>query len=251
MKFVLTGGGTGGHVYPALAIADSLKTRYPDADFLYVGIRGRAEEKIVPDLGYRIAFVTSAGMAGGMKGKLTAAVKIGIGCIQALTIIASYRPDAVIGTGGYASVPAVLAAALLRKVGLGRTKIFIHEQNYAPGRWNRMVSRHADRVWTSFADTEKFLPGASVEFTGYPVRSQILRGDKSEARGKLGLDQNARVHQPWVGLCLWAPALPNLDLGMRATIFVPCTHFDPCASRSQPRSHPRHGIRSFQFSLLA
>ncbi len=193
MKFVLTGGGTGGHVYPALAIAESLKTRYDTAEFLYIGVRGRAEEKIVPELGYQISFVASAGVTGGLSGKLSAGLRIGIGCLQAMAILTRFKPDAIIGTGGYASVPAVLAASMLRKLGLSKVKIFIHEQNYAPGRWNRMISRQADRVWTSFIDSAKFLPGADVEFTGYPVRSQISRTEKAEARRKLGLDQQARV----------------------------------------------------------
>ncbi len=193
MKFVLTGGGTGGHVYPALAIAESLKTRYDTAGFLYIGVRGRAEEKIVPGLGYPISFVASAGVTGGLTGKLGAGLRIGIGCLQALWILIRFRPDAIIGTGGYASVPAVLAASVLRKLGLSKAKIFTHEQNYAPGRWNRLISRHADRVWTSFIDSAKFLPGADVEFTGYPVRSQISRIDKVAARRKLGLDEKARV----------------------------------------------------------
>ncbi len=193
MKFVLTGGGTGGHVYPALAIAESLKTRYDTAEFLYIGVRGRAEEKIVPELGYPINFVASAGMTGALTGRLGAGVRIGIGCLQALWILIRFRPDAIIGTGGYASVPAVLAASVLGKLGLSKAKIFIHEQNYAPGRWNRLISRHADRVWTSFADSAKFLPGADVEFTGYPVRPQISRIDKVAARRELGLEKNARV----------------------------------------------------------
>lgn len=193
MKFVLTGGGTGGHVYPALAIADSLKAHYKDAEFLYIGVRGRAEEKIVPQSGYRIKFVISAGLTGGPRSKLSAALRIGVGCMQAVAILLRHRPDCVIGTGGYASVPAVLAAVILRRLGLGKAKIFIHEQNYTPGRWNRMISRFADRVWTSFADSGKFLPGAKVEFTGYPVRPQIVPGDKAQARRKLSVPTDAKV----------------------------------------------------------
>lgn len=193
MKFVLTGGGTGGHVYPALAIAESLKARYDTAEFLYIGVRGRAEEEIVPELGYPISFVASAGVTGGFGGKLAAGLRIGAGFLQALAILTRFKPDAIVGTGGYASVPAVLAASLLRKLGLSKVKIFIHEQNYAPGRWNKMISRHADRVWTSFIDSAKFLPGADVEFTGYPVRPQISSMEKTEARRKLNLDDAARV----------------------------------------------------------
>ena len=195
MKFILTGGGTGGHVYPAIAIAESIRSHYADARFLYIGVRGRAEEKIVPQLGFRIRFVTSAGVAGGAPGisLLLSSFKLAAGLAQALFIVAGFRPDVVIGTGGYASVPAVLATVILKKLGLSRAKIFIHEQNYAPGHWNRIVSRLADRVWTSFEDSHRLLPGARVEFTGYPVRQQIVAQDQARARIELGVPPDSRV----------------------------------------------------------
>ena len=195
MKFILTGGGTGGHVYPAIAIAESIRSHFADSSFLYIGVRGRAEEKIVPQLGFRIRFVIGSGVAGSSPGipLLLSALKLGAGLVQALFIVMSFRPDAVIGTGGYASVPAVLATVILKKLGLSRARIFIHEQNFAPGRWNRIVSRLADRVWTSFEDSRTLLPGARVEFTGYPVRQQIVAEDRSRARAELGIPSNARV----------------------------------------------------------
>ena len=195
MNFILTGGGTGGHVYPALAIAEALKQHFKDARFLYLGVRGRAEENIVPQLGYKIKFVASEGLAGRKPGLrfLLPALKMLIGLCQALVIHLQFRPAAVIGTGGYASVPAVLAAVILRRCGLAKVRIFIHEQNYAPGRWNRLISRWADRVWISFLESERYFPLSRVEFTGYPVRRQFAPRDRLEARKELGLPAEAKV----------------------------------------------------------
>ncbi len=195
MKFILTGGGTGGHVYPAVAIADALKIKYPQARFLYVGIRGRAEEKIVPGLGYEIRYVLAAGLAGGKFGLrvLFSLLRLFIGTLQAAFIHLGFRPDVVIGTGGYASVPAVLAAVLLRRLGLSRSRIFIHEQNYAPGSWNRLIARWVDRVWVSFEGSQSFLPEGRVELTGYPIRRQIVPMEKGQARAELAIPSDARV----------------------------------------------------------
>ena len=195
MNFILTGGGTGGHVYPALAIAEALKQHFKDARFLYLGVRGRAEEKIVPQLGYKIKFVASEGLAGRKAGLrfLLPALKMLIGLCQAIIIHLQFRPAVVIGTGGYASVPAILAAVILRRCGLAKARIFIHEQNYAPGRWNRLISRWADRVWISFPESGRYFPLSRVEFTGYPVRQQIAPRDRLEARKELGLPAEAKV----------------------------------------------------------
>ena len=197
VKFILTGGGTGGHVYPAIAIAEELKRHFGDSNpqFLYLGVHGRAEEKIVPGQGYAIRFISSAGLAGKGFGPLIviSVLKIALGIFQALFILLHFRPDAVIGTGGYASVPAVLATLILRRLGLLRARIFIHEQNFAPGRWNRMISKWADRFWISFGGSARFLAGARVELTGYPIRQQIATLDKARARKKLGIAPDARV----------------------------------------------------------
>lgn len=195
MKIILTGGGTGGHVYPAVAIAEALRKEYPEAEFLYVGVRGRAEEQIVPSLGYSIRYVRGMGFNGSRLGPggLFVALNLVLGMFQAAIVLSRFKPDAVIGTGGFASVPAVLAALILRRIGLLECRIFIHEQNYAPGRWNRLIARRVDRVWISFEGTRRFLSGARVEFTGYPVRAQIKAQDRAAAREKLGIDREARV----------------------------------------------------------
>ncbi len=194
-KYIITGGGTGGHVYPALAIAEALREDDPEAKFLYIGVRGRAEEQIVPRHGYELRFVIGAGMPGSRPSlpNLLAAVKLLLGLAQAAVILRRYEPDAVIGTGGYASVPAVLAAVLLRRLGLIAPKIFIHEQNFAPGRWNQLIGRWVDRVWISLEGSERFFPGSRVEYTGYPIRKEIHSEDRHEARRRLGLPEQARV----------------------------------------------------------
>ena len=195
VKIILTGGGTGGHVYPAIAIAEELKERHPEANFLYIGVRGRAEEKIVPALGYNIKYVAARGIAGTRNPLSLAfgALKILIGLIQALVYTAGFAPDIVIGTGGFASVPAITAALILKKLGLSRTRIFIHEQNFAPGKWNRIIARWVDRVWISFEGSETFFKGSKYEMAGYPVRRQIHPGERKAARKELTLPEDARV----------------------------------------------------------
>ncbi len=195
MKIILSGGGTGGHVYPALAIADALKKEYNDAEFLYVGVKGRAEEQIVPAMGYSIRYVHGMGFGGSLigLGSLMSSLHLGLGLLQAALILIGFKPRLVIGTGGYASVPAVLAAVLLRKMGILDCSIFIHEQNYSPGRWNRLVARWVDRVWVSFEGSIRFFNGARAEYTGYPVREQISPREKKSARRELGISDQARV----------------------------------------------------------
>ena len=195
MKIILTGGGTGGHVYPAIAIAEELKERHPEASFLYIGVKGRAEEKIVPALGYEIKYVSARGIAGTRNPLSLAAgmMKIFIGLIQALVYTAKFSPDIVVGTGGFASVPAVTAALILKKLGLSRARIFIHEQNFAPGKWNRIIARWVDRVWVSFEGSETFFKGSKYEMAGYPVRRQIRPGDRQAARKELELPTDSRV----------------------------------------------------------
>ncbi len=195
MKIILSGGGTGGHVYPALAIAEALRKEYAEAEFLYVGVRGRAEEQIVPAQGYSIRYVRGVGFSGNpisLNGLFSAA-QLGLGLVQASFILLSFKPRLVIGTGGYASVPAILSAVLLRKLGLLDCRIFIHEQNYSPGRWNRLVGRWVDRVWVSFEGSIRFFNGARAEYTGYPVREQIEPVAKTAARRELGISESARV----------------------------------------------------------
>lgn len=170
VRVVLTGGGTGGHVYPALALHEALVARGIAGETLYLGIRGRAEEAIVPRHGLRLAFVRSAPVAGGsLFGKLRAGATILRGVFQALGHLLRFRPKLVVATGGYASAPVVFAAFLLRP--WLRLRIVLDEQNLAPGLLNKAASLLADLVLVAFRETPYFVWSTRCLFAGYPVRA--------------------------------------------------------------------------------
>ncbi|MCL6636270.1 MAG: glycosyltransferase, partial [Peptococcaceae bacterium] len=146
MRFVVAGGGTGGHIYPALAIARGLAERYPGAEILYVGTARGMEADIVPKEGIPFAGIAAAGLERRLSPKnLLALYQAGRGFWQARGIIRRHRPHAVVGTGGYACGPVVLAAAL------SGVPTLIHEQNALPGVTNRILARFVDRVAVTFA----------------------------------------------------------------------------------------------------
>jgi UDP-N-acetylglucosamine--N-acetylmuramyl-(pentapeptide) pyrophosphoryl-undecaprenol N-acetylglucosamine transferase len=178
-RVILTGGGTGGHVNPALAIAEALKQRNPDTRFLYVGVRGRAESVIVARAGYPIRYVHAWGFPGwrpsGALLRFGAALLVGV--VQSVYLIATFRPQMIIGTGGYVSAPVIFANTLMRLLGMSRARVFIHEQNSVPGKLNRFIGRRADKVLLTFPQTRSYFPGNAV-VVGYPVR-QSLTGEQS------------------------------------------------------------------------
>lgn len=204
--FIFTGGGTGGHVAPALAIAEGIRANHPDAFFLYVGVQGKAEDGMVQKAWSEefsskrasIRFVRSMGFPGMNLRAIRFAFVLGIGIIQALLILLSHRPSLIVATGGYVSAPIVFAAQLLRVIGLLKTKIFLHEQNAVLGRMNREGVRFADCVGTAFPGTA--VPSKKKEFVGYPVRSSVVSSrveDKEElqskARAELDIPNDAKV----------------------------------------------------------
>ncbi|MCP4293333.1 MAG: hypothetical protein GY780_16025 [bacterium] len=184
MKYLMTGGGTGGHLYPALAVAREL-VKDPDNELLYVGIRGRAEEKILggdrqdPDI--PLVYAMSAGFPGrNPRLLLVFAFKLGFGCLQAAGHLLRFRPDLVFATGGYASAPAVFAAWGLRKLGLLKTRILIQEQNAQPGLMNRQAAKLADLVALTYPASVSYLPTSKVQMVGYPVRRDLLQRPSRE-----------------------------------------------------------------------
>lgn len=183
MRFVVAGGGTGGHIYPALAIARGLKDRYPGAEILYIGTARGMEADIVPKEGLQFKGIAAAGLERKLSPRnLLVLWQAGRGFCQASGIIGHWRPDAVIGTGGYVCGPVVLAAAL-RGI-----PTLIHEQNALPGITNRVLSRFAGKVAVTFADSVKyFRRREKVRLTGLPVRPEILRVDRRAGLEKLGL----------------------------------------------------------------
>ena len=194
VRVVLTGGGTGGHVYPALALHEALVAAGIAGESLYLGIRGRAEEVIVPRHGLRLGFVRAAPVAGsGLLGKLRAGVTIAGGTLQALGHLLRFRPKLVVATGGYASAPVVFAAFLLRPwLGL---RIVLDEQNLAPGLLNKAASLLADLVLVAFRETPYFVWSTRCLFTGYPVRAAYREAGEEPAalRRRLGVPEEATL----------------------------------------------------------
>ena len=183
MKAIVTGGGTGGHIYPAIAIADELKRRYPDAEILYVGTEHGMEADFVPRAGYPIRFIHSAGFDRKHLAKNVGTVaKIVKGETEARAILKEFRPDFVIGTGGYVSLP------MLRVAQFERIPTFIHEQNAFAGVANKLVSRQTKTVFVAFEAAKKRFPDApAVEVVGNPVRAEFVTADRSACRKALGL----------------------------------------------------------------
>jgi murein biosynthesis integral membrane protein MurJ/undecaprenyldiphospho-muramoylpentapeptide beta-N-acetylglucosaminyltransferase len=191
MKVVFTGGGTGGHVYPNIAIYDAIREKYPEAVFLYIGTKRGAEKRIVSNIPQPINFVSimSRGIPQRVRSVKTlfALLVMFIGFIKSVLSLRRFKPDIVIGSGGYVAAPVLFAAALLRK------KVFIHEQNAVPGRLNRYVSRFARKIGVSFASTASFFPRNKVAITGYPLRDSILKNTASNVKEKYGIPFGNRV----------------------------------------------------------
>jgi len=166
---VIAGGGTGGHLFPGIAIADAFREENPAVRVLFVSIGRSLEVSALAEKGYNLARITAAGIKGkGRMDQLRAAVKIPLGVLESVGILKRFHPDAVIGVGGYSSGPVVLAAWLLR------IPIVLHEQNIIPGLTNRVLSRLADRLCLSFARMPSGIPAEKVIVTGNPVRREIL-----------------------------------------------------------------------------
>jgi UDP-N-acetylglucosamine--N-acetylmuramyl-(pentapeptide) pyrophosphoryl-undecaprenol N-acetylglucosamine transferase len=175
MRFVIAGGGTTGHLSPGLAVAAELKGR--GAEVLFIGSGRGPEARIVPTLGYEFRAVHVEGRGRGVVNlkNLRAVAKMVVATARCITILVKFRPAAVVGTGGYASLPAAFAARILR------VPLVLHEQNSVPGLANRVARRFASRVGVSFPGTERLL-GDSAVLVGNPVRPALISFDRSTLR---------------------------------------------------------------------
>lgn len=189
VRIVLAGGGTAGHVYPALAIAEIARRSLGAVELLYVGVRGRAEEHAVPAASIPIEYVEVRGLSLSPLRLPGFVLALARGWSRARSILRGFDPDLVVSTGGFSSAPAVFAATTLRRS--GRPAILVHEQNAVPGRMNRVAGRLADRVCTSFEASGSFFPGDKVVHTGYPVRGSIQGHDRARARRSLDIPHDA------------------------------------------------------------
>ncbi len=184
-RVVLSGGGTGGHVNPALAIAEGIKAREPQTKFLYIGVRNKAESVIVTKAGYDLRYVCSEGYPGLRPSFKTFRFlfKLCVGIVQSLVILTVFTPRWIVATGGYVSAPVIMAAVLLKKLRIARVKIFLHEQNSIPGQLNALMGRWVDKVLLTFPQTLSFFPNGAV--VGYPIRHSIVPVGEEEARKRL------------------------------------------------------------------
>ncbi|WEK68760.1 MAG: undecaprenyldiphospho-muramoylpentapeptide beta-N-acetylglucosaminyltransferase [Candidatus Chryseobacterium colombiense] len=186
LKVLLSGGGTGGHIFPAIAIADEIKKRFPDAEFLFIGANGKMEMEKVPQAGYTIEGIDIAGIdRGNMLSNLGLPFKILKSLSKSKKIIKNFAPDFAVGTGGFASGPALYEAS---KLGI---PIFIQEQNAHAGVTNKILSKKAKAVFTAYPKVEGF-PAEKIKFLGNPIRENIVSGmqETSQAKEKMDLSQD-------------------------------------------------------------
>ena len=193
MKFLIAAGGTGGHINPALAVAEELRRRYPDAQILFVGTKKKMESKLVPAAGFEIRCIEINGFQRRLTPKnIVANVKNLFLTLSASgeskKIIRSFGPDVAIGFGGYVSGPVIREAA---KLGV---KTVIHEQNAFPGMANKALAKQVDRVCLTSPEAEKYMECKNPPVvTGLPVRESVLNADRAAAREKLGVGNQILV----------------------------------------------------------
>lgn len=193
-KFILSGGGTGGHIYPAVAIADELKSRYPDAEILFVGASDRMEMDKVPQAGYKIEGLWISGIQRKLTLRnLAFPLKLVTSLLRSNKIIKTFKPDAVIGTGGFASGP-LLQVATSKKI-----PSLIQEQNSYPGITNKLLGKKVDTICVAYEGLEKFFPKEKIRLTGNPIRKDLLEVKSKQIEGK---DAFALVHSKHTFLVL-------------------------------------------------
>lgn len=169
MKLIIAGGGTGGHLFPGIAVAEEFLSRDPSHEVLFVGTDRGIEARAVPAAGYPFELISAAGIRGkGVFSQLGGAAMMVYGYAQSRKILKRFRPDMVLGVGGYASLPMVLAA---RGMQIPR---FIHEQNAIPGQTNRLLARFASKVFITLDESARYFPASTTLLTGNPLRRQIL-----------------------------------------------------------------------------
>ncbi len=183
-RFLISGGGTGGHIYPALAIARGLALRFPGAQLLYVGTSTGLEADIVPREGIPFATITVEGFSRSLSPRvIRAGAKLVKGMAEAVNLVRNFHPDLVVGTGGFVSGPVVFAATLQG------IPTLVHEQNAFPGLTNRLLARLVSAVCLTFQEAAAYLPaGAKVYHTGLPVRAEVLSTSRADGAGRLGVE---------------------------------------------------------------
>ena len=187
MNLIFTCGGTAGHINPAIAVANMMRERHPDCSILFIGAKGHMEEKLVPQAGYDLKCLEGSGLS---RGKNLAAMKKNLHAVKCVRegvkackkIFREFKPDVVIGTGGYASFPALYAA---QSMGIPTC---VHESNAVPGVTTRLAANKASRVLVAFEESVRhYKHPEKVEVVGMPVRREFIFDTKEDARKELGL----------------------------------------------------------------
>ncbi len=193
MKLIIAGGGTGGHLFPGIAVAEEFLSRDSVNEVLFVGTERGIEARSVPAAGYQLELISAAGIRGkGTFSQIKGAFMMVYGYAQSRKILKRFRPDMVLGVGGYASLPMVLAS---RGLQIPR---FIHEQNAIPGQTNRLLSRFASKVFITLEESTRYFPAASTLLTGNPLRRQILDMVEKASSSNVAVSGSADVFRLFI-----------------------------------------------------
>ena len=178
LRIVIAGGGTGGHLFPGLAIAREFMTRNERSTVLFVSTGNPLERSVLNETDFRLETITAEGIKGrGLWNQARSALKIPRGIVESVRILKGFQPDLTLGLGSYSAGPVVVGAWLMR------TKIVLHEQNILPGITTRILARFADRIYVSFDDTKKRFDPRKIRLTGNPVRKELLNHHNGNDNG--------------------------------------------------------------------
>lgn len=189
LRIIISGGGTGGHIFPAISIANAIKEKCPDTQILFVGAEGRMEMQRIPDAGYEIKGLPICGFdRKHLLKNLRVLFKIAKSQIMARKIIKDFKPDAVVGVGGYASGPT------LKTAGMMGIPTLIQEQNSYAGVTNKLLAKKAEKICVAYEGMERFFEKEKIILTGNPVRQKLLnKADRTKAVASFGLDPNKKT----------------------------------------------------------
>jgi len=219
VRLLIAGGGTGGHLFPGIAVAEEFLSRDPANEVLFVGTERGVEAKVLPRLGYRLELISASGIRGkGGGGLLKGAALFLYSYSQSRRILRAFAPDLVLGVGGYASAPVLMAA---RGMLIPR---FVHEQNAYPGMANKILSRFAAEAYISLEESARFFPKSKTVLTGNPLRRQILEvvvaaNDSSGTAAETGGSERGRFHLLVFGGSLGAHSI-NLAMAGAAPLLA-------------------------------
>ncbi len=188
-RFLFAGGGTGGHLYPAIAVAQKIKELQPDAEILFIGTKTKIEAKVVPALGFNFKPIWISGFSRKFKiDNLLFPLKLLVSVLQSLIINFKFKPQVAIGTGAYVSGPAIFGATVMGAKGV------LLEQNSFPGITNRLLEKRVKKIFLSFEESKRFFKDQNkLEVVGNPVRTDIILSDKIEAKQNFGLNAEKKV----------------------------------------------------------